>query len=115
MASLGLSYTFHLRCILADGVMMLDLKVRSAICSTRVRFVDLSHHKFEFTEMTRVARAARLSLQTLPGREVGEDVDELEAPAARGVAALAVVVDHLEAGEGALQDLWGMQQLSIHI
>ena len=64
---------------------------------------------------TQLARAARLSLQTLPGREVGEDVDELEAPAARGVAALAVVVDHLEAGEGALQDLWGMQQLSIHI
>ena len=27
MASLGLSYTFHLRCVLAEGVMMLDLKV----------------------------------------------------------------------------------------
>ena len=59
---------------------------------------------------TQLARAARLSLQTLPGREVGEDVDELEAPAARGVAALAVVVDHLEASEGALQDLWGKQK-----
>ena len=27
VASLGLSYTFHLRCVLAEGVMMLDLKV----------------------------------------------------------------------------------------
>ena len=29
MASLGLSYTFHLRCVLADGVMMLDLKAKT--------------------------------------------------------------------------------------
>ena len=57
MASLGLSYTFHLRCILADGVMMLDLKVRSAICSTRVRFVDLSHQKFEFKSNFIVGRS----------------------------------------------------------
>ena len=29
VASLGLSYTFHLRCVLADGVMMLDLKAKT--------------------------------------------------------------------------------------